>query len=275
MAGRWASIPTVTHVRDISSSPFDSAIKARFLDAVSDHIIAISSATQRTVVQHIASAGSKTSVIYNGVNPAVHFTEDQIERVRGEFGLDADTRILIKVAQIASWKGQSVAIRAMPAILEKYPNTVLLIVGEPLWDSGKTYYQELLDLRDRLQLGRCVLFTGFRSDIQLLMTAADILVHTPVEPEPLGRVLLEAGIQKTVVIASNTGGIPEIIIDGQTGILVSPGQPQALADAVLRVLADPLLAKRLRVAAEERSKNVFSIQEHVRRIEAIYADLLS
>jgi len=118
-----------------------------------------------------------------------------------------------------------------------------------------------------------MMFTGYRHDAVRVMDAADVLVH-PARREPLGRVILEAMAIGKPVVAVNACGPAEIIQDGVNGLLTESDRPEDLADAVLRVIRDPLLARRLGTAARHRVEEGFNITNTVRDIEAVYHELL-
>jgi glycosyltransferase involved in cell wall biosynthesis len=272
LAARWAGIPNVTHVRDMSITPFESILKALFVYAISDRIVAVSQATKNAIVKLFPYAQHKIQVVYNGVKPAPKFDPLEIHALRAEFGANDQTILLATIGQLAHWKGHDVVLQALPAIRAKYPNTRLLIVGEVLHEEAHRSY--LMELADQLQVSQHVVFTGFRQDVPLILSAVDLLIHYPVEPDPLPRILLEASAQETLIVASDIGGIGEVVLDGTTGWLVPPGQPAILAEAILSLLSNPDLAVQMRAAAGERARQVFSIEQHVASLEAIYRSLL-
>jgi len=272
LAARWAKVPHITHVRNISDSPFASPPKARFLHYLSDQIITVSEATKAMIVREAPYVAQKTQVVYNGVQKAPQFDAQQIKRLRAEFEVDhtPQTFLLAIIGQVTAWKGHEVALRALPTVLKRYPTTRLLIVGKSLWSEDQAYKKHLANLVKELHLSEHVLFTGFRRDIPLILAGLDILIHCPIKPDPLPRILLEAGAQETLIVASRVGGIPEQVLDGETGFLVEPNQPKELAKAIIKALSDHSLALHLRMMAGKRIRDVFSIQQHVTRIEAIY-----
>lgn len=273
LAARWAGIPNVTHVRDISTTPFESILKAAFVYAISDRIVVVSQATKSTIVELFPCAERKIEVVYNGVEPALKFDPLEIDMLRAEFGATDQVILLATIGQLSRWKGHDIVLRALPSIREKFPNTRLLIVGEGL-HSGEDYRSYLIELASQLQVSQHIVFTGFRRDVPLILSAIDLLIHYPVEPDPLPRILLEASAQETLIVASDIGGIGEVVLDGITGRLVSPGQPATLVEAILSLLNNPDLAAQMRTAAGKRACQVFSIEQHVASMEAIYCSLL-
>src|SRR5205814_42692 len=142
--------------------------------------------------------------------------------------------------RITRWKGQDVVLRA----LAKLSDVRAIFVGE---EEDREYANELRSLaNDRVR------FLGFREDARELMSAVDCIVHVSTAPEPFGRVIVEGMLALRPVIATNAGGVPEIIEDGVSGILVAPGNADELAAAIRRVFSDPTEAARMAARGRER-----------------------
>jgi len=164
-------------------------------------------------------------------------------------------------------KGQTYLVQAWPSVLKREPRALLLLVGD-----GP---EERL-LRSRaaeLGLGGSVRFLGFRQDIPSLLALAEALV-LPSLNEGFGLVLLEAMAMGKPVVASAVGGIPEVVLDGRTGLLVPPADPEALAVAILRLLEDPRAAQRLGEAGRERARESFSREAFIQAHRKLYGELL-
>jgi glycosyltransferase involved in cell wall biosynthesis len=126
----------------------------------------------------------------------------------------------------------------------------------------------------KYNLGKNVLFTGFRKDIYNIIDSLDILVHTSILPEPFGRVLLEGMILRKPVIATNQGGPLEIIEDGVSGLLVPPENPKLLSDKISFLVENKQISKAMGENARRRIEEKFSIERNVKDIEDIYLNLL-
>jgi glycosyltransferase involved in cell wall biosynthesis len=213
--------------------------------------------------------------------------------VRQEFGIAQDAPVIGVVGRITVWKGHQTFIEAMQRVIDCAPTARALIVGEQFERCPEADERELRGIRERfgteldipsqvvfreqdlraltreLGLQDHVVFTGFRQDIPDVMAALDLLV-LPSWWEPFGRVLIEAMASGTPVVATNLGGPPEIVRDGETGYLIPPLDSVAMADAICGILNRPHLraamGKQGRVEAERR----FSLSEYVNRITAIY-----
>jgi glycosyltransferase involved in cell wall biosynthesis len=274
LAARLAGLPSVVHVRDCYKTPFQSLAKSIFLRALSDRVIAISKAAYSSVIDRLSSLKNITQLIYDGVAPLPRYSPEEITAFRNEFRMNGCIPLLAVVGSFSDLKAQMNAVLAMPIILSQFPDARLLIVGDAYDKPGEIYKQNIIFKIRELNLGRNIILTGFRKDIPLLMSSIDFLLHTPVFPEGLGRVILEASFQGAVVIASDIGGISEIIIDGQTGKLVRPGDPDQIASSVIDLLNNPSKADRIRKAALDRVQDEFALEKCVNKIQNIYNELL-
>lgn len=275
LAARWARVPHITHVRHISDSVFASPLKSRFLLYLSQRILTVSEATSAMIIQHAPYAKAKVEVVHNGIGSVPTFDQAQIQACRAEFGSTNDDYLLAIIGAITPLKGQEVILRALPTILSSFPQCKLLIVGQAMWPKDIEYAEQLRVLAKELGISEHLIWTGFRRDIPRLLASIDLLIHCPIEADAFPRILLEAGTQATLIVASRIGGIPEQVLDGETGLLVEPNQPEALAQAVIKLLEDRQLSQQLGVAAQQRTLAVFSIEQHVRKMVAIYQTLLS
>jgi glycosyltransferase involved in cell wall biosynthesis len=122
-------------------------------------------------------------------------------------------------------------------------------------------------------LGDSVQFLGFRSDVPAVLRDLDIFVHASTTPEPFGQVVIEAMAEGVPVIASDGGGVREIVEHGVSGLRTPMGDAAGLADAIEQLLADPARGNRLARAAHERVRTHFTASQNARKIEAVYDDL--
>jgi glycosyltransferase involved in cell wall biosynthesis len=215
-----------------------------------------------------------TRVIYDGISPLPDYSKNIVTCFRNELGMGNNRPLLAVVGSISELKAQIIAVQAMPEILSKFPDARLLIVGEANDRLGELYKQKLISSIEGLGLQNYVTLTGFRNDIPLLMSSIDLLIHVPVLPEALGRVILEASLQGALVIGSDIGGINEIIIDGETGRLVQPGNPSQVAGSVIDLLSSPVKAEQMRRASVIRVKQKFNCDTYVNQIQSVYEELL-
>jgi len=231
-----------------------------------DRYIAISHAIKNVMVND-GIEDSRISVVHSGIDPS-RFEGVEPADIRDELGLAADTPLIGNVAHMADHKGQSYLIDAMPSILSELPAAHLVIAG-----TGELH-DELVAQVARLGIERSVSFLGFRTDVLALLRALDVFVMSS-HMEGLGTSILDAMACGAPVVGTNAGGIPEIITDGDNGMLVPARDPGKLALAVIRVLTDQGLASRLVHAGRSTVTERFTVDTMVEGNLAIYRELLS
>lgn len=194
---------------------------------------------------------------------------------RGELGCGPEHFVVANVGRLVAWKGQDVFLQAVAELAPRLPHLRALVVGaaddnEP----SRSFAAGLRRQSEALGLGRQVIFTGHRPDAMRVMAAADVVAHTSTAPEPFGRVLLEGLAVGRPVVASDAGGVLDILQDGVTGLLVPPGAPRALARALARLEADPGLRGRLAEAGQRHVREQFSAEQLAGRVTALYRQRL-
>jgi glycosyltransferase involved in cell wall biosynthesis len=162
-----------------------------------------------------------------------------------------------------------VFLRAVASVARDRPNVAALVVGGALYGRDHEYAEGLPHLASQLGLGDRVMFTGHREDALSLIAACDVVVHASLEPEPLGMVVPEAMALGRAVIASRTGGPEEVVEDGATGLLVSPGDERELAGAIAALVDNPGERSRLGTAGRDAVRRYWSAS----RMASDFADL--
>lgn len=270
VAGHLAGCRVVWHVRDIIVKPWQLHL-FHGLGHMVDRIVCVS-APARDAMAVSPSLARKAITIHNAIHlPTYRPTDGEVQRVRAELKLEGCFPIISLVGQLTWNKGHLDLIAAMPSILAHAPQARLLIVGESL--SGEEGYRATLrDLVHNLNLEQQVIFTGFRRDVGAILGASDVAV-TPSWQEPYPRTVMEAYIAGTPVVATNVGGIPELVRDGETGLLVDPHQPDHLGNAILRAL-EPEVRERLRRKATRVAHEECSVEAELTRIVGLYEEIL-
>lgn len=235
---------------------------ANFLGGVgfADAVIAISAAVKRDLVAGGVPAG-KISVIRSGVRLA-EVSAAEAQRVRRELGLE-DGILVGAAGRLSAEKGFDCFTRAASRVHAVEPAARFVLAGEGPMRAG------LERTVGEAGLEGVFVFAGYRREITALLAAMDVGV-VPSRREGLGLVLLELMALGKPVVATRTGGIPEVVVDGVSGLLVEPDDAAALAGAVLAIVRDPGLARRLGAAARERVSAEFSVQSMVRETERLY-----
>jgi glycosyltransferase involved in cell wall biosynthesis len=227
-----------------------------------DRLIAVSRAVVAKI-EHEGRDGAPVSLIHNGVDLERYDHTGPCCTLHEEYGMAPGSPIVGVVARLEPEKGHPTLLAAWPSVLAAVPNAYLLIVGE----GGRR--EELEAEVARLGIAHRVVFTGRRDDMPAVTAALDVAV-LPSYREAQGLTVLEAMALSRPVVASNVGGIPEMIEDGVTGILVPPRDPDALAAAIVRLLVDHPYADTIAKAGHDLVHRRFCIQIMVRETEDLY-----
>ena len=177
------------------------------------------------------------------------------------------------MSRLTRLKGIEHFLEAAAALKPRYPDARFLIVGETS-PVDRPYLKELTDLAEQLGVADRVTFTGLRNDVAALLGSATVAVM-PSLNEALSNVLLESMAARAPVVATRVGGTPEALVDGQTGLLVEPGDSAAITEAVARLLDNRELATRLGRSARDLIADKFSVDRMVRSTEQLYTELLA
>jgi len=233
---------------------------------MADYYIAISRKIKEVMVAD-GVAAERIFVVHSGVD-LQRFVGVSGEHLTKEFNLTPGEKVVINVAHLAGHKGQQFLVRAIPLVVQKIPQVRFFIVGQ-----GELL-AELKALAASLGITRELVFTGFRNDVGAFYKIADLFVMSSVQ-EGLGTALLDALAEGKAVVATDCGGIPEIIRDGETGRLVEPANPEALAQGIIDVLRHPLPAAKMADRGRVLVQNQFSIDAMAENNLAVYRMLLS
>jgi len=239
LASKLARRPLIWHLRDLLTGDHFSGGHLKLTIALANRfassVIANSRATGNAFVERGGDA-RKVTVIYNGIDTTAFdaVSDEAGEQIRSELGLEGKNVVGV-FSRLSPWKGQDVLVEALAEVKD----VNALIVGKPLFGEEEDFERELRRQVVELGLGDRVHFLGFRSDIPAIMKAVDIVVHTSKSPEPFGRVVAEGMLSGRPVIATRAGGVIEIIKDHETGLLVEPGDPRAVAGAIRAMFDDP------------------------------------
>jgi glycosyltransferase involved in cell wall biosynthesis len=201
----------------------------------------------------------------------VHYGLDEPPSAWGPPGgpeLPADAPVLVAVARLVPQKGVDVAVRALARVRKTRPETRLVVLGEGPERSA------LDELAAELGASEAVSFPGRVGDVAWWLRRAALLVH-PARWEGFGLALLEAMLCARPVVASAVSSVPEIVVDGETGLLVPPDDPEALAERISALLDDPVRAAALGAAGETRARTEFSVARMADRTVAVYEEALA
>jgi glycosyltransferase involved in cell wall biosynthesis len=228
----------------------------RALTRRAGRVVAITHSLARFLVERVGLPRDKVTTIHYGL--------DDLPRAWGEnppTPVSEDARVLLAVCRLEPQKGVDVAVRALPAVRERHASAELVVLGEGPERAALERLARDLDVPVHLP--------GRVPDVAAWLRRADLLVH-PARWEGFGLALLEAMLAELPVVATNVSSIPEIVADGETGLLVPPDDPDALAVALARVLADP---GTFGAAGRERARTEFSVARMVDETLAVYAQI--
>lgn len=270
VAGRLARLPHVWHLREIYTGfeRYWPAYRRLLLSA--DALPCVSQATRDQL-----GDTPKASVLHDGL--AVVPARAPRGAARAALGLPAEAFVVAILGRISTWKGQDVLIRAIAAMRGENgaaAEAIALVAGDP-WQGEEARLRDLQALAAKLGLADRVRFAGFRPDVENVYGAADVVAVPSTQPDPFPNAALEAAAAGCCVVAANHGGLPEMLDDGVTGRLVTPGDPAALAAALAELRNDPVARERLGAAAATTIRARFSPSLLLERTQALYDEVLT
>jgi glycosyltransferase involved in cell wall biosynthesis len=268
VAARIAGVPVVSHERGISEQLTPTA---RALSRVVDRVVCISRVIKEPLLRQGVDQ-SKTVVVYDGIDLAHVQVRNPPDVIRARHDIPPGIPVIGVVGNIKGWKGQETVVRAAAILKHQWPQLRTLLVGTVVDDAYKTRLDRIVSesgLTDR------VVFAGFQKNPWDYLNVMDIVIHSSVEPEPFGMVNLEAMSMRKPVISTTIGGPAEVFTSGVDGILVDPGDPEALAKRVSELLGDPQARDAMAAAGYRTVQSRFRIERTLEQIQDIYDSLPS
>lgn len=272
LAAALLRLPHVWHIREIPDAP--RVVRWALRAAVwllSTRVIAMTDAVARVI-----GKGERVRTIPDGIDLDIFNPRVSGDRIRRELELPAEAPLVGFVARLDPWKGADVFVRAASEISRARPDARFLVCGGEL-PGYEAYAAELRKLARDLGVEDRLMFSDWKyqlDDIPEVMAALDVLVHTSIRPEPFGLVLVEAMATAKPVVAADDGGVREVVEPGVTAFLASPGDYDEVARAVLEIVGDPEGAAYMGLAGRARAEMHFEVGAYVRRVEAVYDELL-
>ena len=274
IAGKLSGTPVIWHQRNLITNEIIDP--DRFFGFMPDRIICNSYAIARRFTRK-ADLPARIKVIHNGVdikefNPAISGA-----KIRKEFNIKPDEIVVGTASRFNEYKGHDVFFRAAGVILAETPeiagNLRFLIAGGAVFEQDKPRERYLRNIVKDLNLVDKVIFAGFRDDMPEVYAAMDIFV-LPSRAEACGRVIFEAMASGKPVVATDSGGTPEIVVDGVTGCLFKPDDVRILADKIAFLAKNVNTAKKFGAAGRKRIEENFKIEKNVGQIEEVYMGLV-
>jgi glycosyltransferase involved in cell wall biosynthesis len=273
IAARIAGVKVVAYTEHMPIERLN--ILARFGNTLTypldDVTIGVSDAVLRSVLHSQIYKHGEYVTIHNGIDlNAISAQQTDINEVKEEFGIDPHSKIIGNIANLYPGKGHRYLLEAARIILDRYPDTVFVIVGK---EKNIKDLEELLNLTKHLGIQDRIIFTGFRQDTYRIIPAFDIFV-LPSLWEGFGIVLLEAMSFEKPVVASNVDGIPEIVDDGENGFLVEPRNSTRLAEKIVFLLENADICRQMGRNGKNKVSTHFNIETKVREAERLYTELI-
>ncbi|MGH7961809.1 MAG: glycosyltransferase family 4 protein [Candidatus Binatia bacterium] len=273
LAAWWTGVPVVVHT--LHGVPFEinGDLRSRFylvmersLGAITHCFVCVGEALRQEMLGWKIAPDAKLTTIYSGIDFSSYMPQRTILETKRELGLEDAWPIVGCVGRLSEQKAQHDLVEAIAPLTGKYPHIKLLLVGNgelrPLVESKM----------QSLGLSRNVSLLGERDDIADLLNVFDLYAMSS-RWEGVGRALTEAMYWGLPVVATSVNGVTELIRDHDTGLLVPPGDPQALAAAIDQVASDPELARRLGRNARQRAEELMNGRQMVLAIEELYQRL--
>lgn len=210
----------------------------------------------------------KLHTIPNGINlKSLDNLNERIKELRGKFAIPSDALIVGTVGRLQPVKGHHDFLSAAQIVLRRYPKAYFVLVGEDFRNGQLQDMARQLKIRDR------VCFAGYSKEVAVWLNLFDIFV-LPSLSEGMPVAAIEAMYMRKPVIATNVGGTPEVVQEGQTGLLVPPSNPQAMAQSIITLIENPAIRQKLAAAGHDRAASLFTVEGMIKQYEDIFVKLL-
>lgn len=228
-----------------------------------DGFIAVSDEVRAAILDTIGPVGDKIAVICNGVDIERYQQPDDRSRLRRELGLADSNRLIVVVGTLKEQKGHRYLVEAVASLVSRYSDLRILFAGDGQLRSELQAQARSLGLDDHIH------FLGNRSDVPALLAASDYFV-LPSLWEGLPMALIEAMASGLPILATQVSGTKQVMVDGQTGLLIPPGDVEQLRAGIVRLLEEPAQAQRMGLAARRRVEEYFSARKQAQEHLALY-----
>ncbi|WP_116813351.1 glycosyltransferase family 4 protein [Steroidobacter cummioxidans] len=270
LAARQVSIPCITHEMGINQS---YSFLSRYFGKRLDRIISLSHAICKAMLENGGIAFPNIQVIHCGIDLTRYQIKETPAQLRQKHNIPEGAPVIGVVGNIREWKGQETLIRATAILKKKYPDIRCVLVGDR--GKGPNEYGDRLDrIATELDVTGNMVLAGFQRNAIDYMELMDVVTHTSIHPEPFGIVTLEAMSRSKPLVSTTIGGPAEVVVNGESGLLVDPGKPADLANAIDRFLGDPEYARLTGQRGYERMATHFSMQQSIDKTMAVYAEIL-
>jgi glycosyltransferase involved in cell wall biosynthesis len=268
IAGKMAGIKVVAHCHDDFKEDSLGKIMRAFYLLLLDRILTVSDRVRRFFTLN-GRISQKAITVYNGINTGIFNPVDVQGDIRGELGLKEDTIIIGSIGVLEKDKGQRYLFEALERLKSEGIGNIICVgcgTGPEEQTLREFVYKRGLDNE--------ILFLGFRNDIPIVLKALDMLAVTSLTIESFSMAAVEAMAMAVPVIATNIGGLPEVVEDWKTGILVPPGDVNALCNAIKYLVKNPEARLKMGENGRARVLEKFTIEQNVRKTEDVFLSLM-
>jgi len=274
LGARLSKVKAVTHVHDSFNLPYRSSLKTKLLMSLTDETITVSQAVTRAILDLAPYLAPQINTVYNGLDIAA-YRSVQPANLYKLWGIPSNRLIIGNASAVRPLKGQDVLIEAFRLLNQTHKNTHLLIVGggqgQKEWLS---YEQQLHAQIYKHHLQGFITFTGWQENVWPLIRSMDIFAHVPVQPDSLPTSVLHASALSRAIVASNIGGIPEIILNKSTGLLVPPSDVFTLYKTLELLVNDQSTRYILGQQAQVHFQQRFSFDQMQQELGRVYRKVL-
>lgn len=276
IAARLCGVPLVLHtIHELPENSTKSRLKKAiywalewFAARFAHHMVTVSEANYRQILGEHICGKRKLTLVREGLDLDLYKTTVAPSAIRSEFGIPTSATLIGSVGRLESAKGHADLIKAFQLVLAKRPDAYLVIVGH-----GQLR-EELELLIKQLDLEQRVILTGWREDMLNILGAFDYYALAS-HYEGLGIATMEAMAMRKPIVCTGVGGVVDVMVDGETGFLVPPHAPRAMADKLLELIDHPELAQRMSAAARKRVETTFQDKVTNEKLLAVYSRQLA
>jgi glycosyltransferase involved in cell wall biosynthesis len=274
LAARLTGVPHIWSIHELMVEPATVRNALHYMiPRFSTRVVTVSKAVRDHMLKDAAKFADRFTFVRGAIDVEPFLSAEGRARVRAEWGVKDDEVLIGMAGRVTRWKGQSVFVQAAKLIAARHPQAKFAAVGG-VFDTEKFYMDrfrtEVHDagLEDKLTIN------DFRADMPDVFAAFDIFVLPSILPEPFGLVVIEAMASGKPVVATAPGGPSETVVNGETGFLVPPSDPTAIAQMLEELLADPQKRISMGEAGKRRAREVFSLPRYVTEFEELYDAVL-
>ena len=273
LAARWTRRPHLWHVHELVTGWWWlRRLVGRVVRALAGTLVVNSVASAEALLG--PNRSRHVEILPNGVEMPRRYRADARERIRKDWQVGDEHVVVGSIGRLSYRKGQRQLIAAAAVVLKKTDSIRLVVVGGTV-PGQERFLSELQADAAQLGIENRVIFTGFRQDIDDILEAVDLFVMPSLLPEPFGLAAVEAMAHARAVIGTRAGGLAEVVADQQTGLLVPPGDPSALATAILSLAEDRLSREFMGVEGRRRVMNSFTLEAYAVRYRQILATIFA